>query len=64
MNEVKYCPKCGSENIEVERDDGKVTPNEGVTMIADDTGDSVQYYAEAALTMCNDCEDDTIIGKT
>lgn len=58
-----YCPHCGSQNIELVEDEGRLNENEGVTFIADDTGDSVEYFASASKITCSDCNYHTIVGK-
>ncbi len=54
---VKFCPKCGSNNIKNNGD----TNEYGIKFIADDTGTSIEYFSSCAIFSCIECDKDTII---
>lgn len=56
-----YCPRCGNSSVNIETRSSKIGGNEGTTFIADDDGDSVEYYAGVIRI---DCDSDHGCGRS
>lgn len=47
-----YCPACGKQNVEYQDQH----PNGGDLYVAEDMESSTEYYSDAVLYKCTDCD--------